>query len=562
MSNLPSPEDLMRRACEVRDEDQQQANTARRVGALLADLITTVSSALPLTSWRVSRTAEMLSVEYTVVAADGTIVKPVVELPAATTEQAGVMTAADKRKVDNMPRPQDTASATAAARRYVYSVNDPQAKNSVLNAPDTLIRQANGELRFQKGLWNPLGQAIYYTANRVPVATAGADGAMSKEVFARLGADYPLREYQPTTVKVPIIYPDWAAGGTRTFDLLPATSARAGVMTAADKEKLDGYPAAGDFVFLTNEELLVEADAVTIYAYTVSGDSEQGLRIEAATAEQAGVMSAADKRALDNMPLPQDTASATAAARRYVYSVNNPQAKDSVLNAPDTYIRQADGQLKFQKGLWNPQGQAIYYTAHRVPVATTGADGAMAKEVFARLGTGGTLREGTPTTLKVPIVYPNWADGGTRTFDLLPATSARAGMMTAADKAKLDLVGNRMNLIVRHAYFSTGSKTIGITDIDGNSTSDEIAAVFGNNTDMIYEIFGKVAAGAQVSFLWHPDETESLRLVSPVQVSLEKVVTGAGTIYHIDLLLPDAAKAGLRVLNLGYNETQGTYIVY
>ena len=363
MSNLPSPEDLMRRACEVRDEDQAQANTAQRVGALLADLVTTVSSALPLTSWRVSRTAEMLSVEYTVVAADGTIVKPVVELPAATTDQAGVMTAADKQAVNNMPRPQDTASATAAARRYVYSVNDPQAKNSVLNAPDTLIRQAGGELRFQKGLWNPLGQAIYYTANRVPVATAGADGAMSKEVFARLGA-------------------------------------------------------------------------------------------------------------------------------------------------------------------------------------------------------GGTLREGTPTTLKVPIVYPNWADGGTRTFDLLPATSARAGMMTAADKAKLDLVGNRMNLIVRHAYFSTGSKTIGITDIDGNSTSDEIAAVFGNNTDMIYEIFEKVAAGAQVSFLWHPDETESLRLVSPVQVSLEKVVTGAGTIYHIDLLLPDAAKAGLRVLNLGYNETQGTYIVY
>lgn len=139
---------------------------------------------------------------------------------------------------DSIPHPQDTASATAGSLRYVYSVDSPDAKNSVLNAPDTLIRQVNGQLMFQKGLWNPLGQAIYYTRGRIPVATAGADGVLSKEVFDRLGTGGTLREGTPTTVKVPIIYPNWSAGGTRTFDLLPATSARAGVMTATDKNTL------------------------------------------------------------------------------------------------------------------------------------------------------------------------------------------------------------------------------------------------------------------------------------------------------------------------------------
>lgn len=187
-------------------------------------------------------------------------------IPVATPTADGLMSAADKRAVDNMPRPQDTASATAASRRYVYSVDNPDAKNSVLNAPDTLIKQVNGQLMFQKGLWNPLGQAIYYTRGRIPLATAGADGALSKEVFARLGGGGTIREYQPTTKKVPIAYPDWAAGGTRTFELLPATSARAGVMTAADKSELDRlvqasaqFTVAGEYCRATDGAMVADA---------------------------------------------------------------------------------------------------------------------------------------------------------------------------------------------------------------------------------------------------------------------------------------------------------------
>lgn len=138
------------------------------------------------------------------------------------------------------------------------------------------------------------------------------------------------------------------------------------------------------------------------------------------------------------LPTPQSKRTATAEDKMFVYCVDNPQSKQSVLNAPDTLLRQTGGKLKLQKGIWNPNGASVYYTANEVPCATTGADGAMAKEVFNRLGSGATIYEGTSTTTSVLIVYPNWAAGGTRTFTIGAATSARAGVMSTSDKNKLD----------------------------------------------------------------------------------------------------------------------------
>lgn len=283
-----------------------------------------------------------------------------------------------------------------------------------------------------------------------------------------------------------------------------------------------------------------------------------------ATNSVPGLMSAADKQKIDDMPEPQDTESSTSASRKYVYSVNNPDAKDSVLNASDTFVRQKDGLLMMQKGMWNPVGQAIFYTRNRIPVATTGADGAMAKEVFARLGAGSTIYEGTATITTVPIIYPNWAEGGTRTLTLNPATTARAGVMTAYDKQKLDELYSDRPLIIKHAYFATGNKTAGITDLDGNSTSEEIALVFGNDNRIFENIRTQINKGLQVLFLSRCNESGGIRLVAPVQASIEKVISGTETIYHLDLILPceEGTGYGLKPLNLGYNETNGTYMVY
>lgn len=145
-----------------------------------------------------------------------------------------------------IPTPQSKRTATAEDKMYVYCVDNPDRKQSVLNAPDTLLRQANGKLKFQKGIWNSDGGSVYYTVNEIPCATAGADGAMAKEVFNRLGAGTnPPSIYETaTSTQVTITYPNWALGGTRTCVLSRATSARAGMMSKDDKIKLDALPTA------------------------------------------------------------------------------------------------------------------------------------------------------------------------------------------------------------------------------------------------------------------------------------------------------------------------------
>lgn len=190
MSNLPSPEDLMRRACEVRDEDTEQANTARRVGALLADLVTAVSSALPLTSWRVTRSKSAVSVEYAVPVCDGTAVTLRVEIPAATVSEAGLMTAADKVKVDGIPQPQ--ASSQGSGKTFVYSPDNTNDARCVMTMRNTDISQNAGKLHFRRGYWSTAAEGEKYITREIPAATANSDGVMPKEVFGRLGTGASL----------------------------------------------------------------------------------------------------------------------------------------------------------------------------------------------------------------------------------------------------------------------------------------------------------------------------------------------------------------------------------
>lgn len=140
-----------------------------------------------------------------------------------------------------------------------------------------------------------------------------------------------------------------------------------------------------------------------------------------------------------SIPTPQTTRTATAADMKYIYSVEDPNSTMAVMTATHTFLKQKDGKLMFQKGLWAPNQEAVFYTRNNVPEASTSADGVMSKEMFNRLGSGGVMTE-TASSTAVTISYPNWAQGGSRTLTLGPATTARAGLMTVADKRKLNLL--------------------------------------------------------------------------------------------------------------------------
>lgn len=103
------------------------------------------------------------------------------ELTLNLAEDGGLATDGGKLKIEEgwRPVPQGKRSATPADNCFVYATDDPESKSSVLNAPDTLLKQKDGHLMFQKGMWNPNGEAIFYTRNQVPVATESCDGVMS-----------------------------------------------------------------------------------------------------------------------------------------------------------------------------------------------------------------------------------------------------------------------------------------------------------------------------------------------------------------------------------------------
>ena len=85
---------------------------------------------------------------------------------------------------------------------------------------------------------------------------------------------------------------------TGTDATLPAASTtEAGVMTAADKSKLDGIPAGGAGGGATNLTFTRDASTVTVVC-----DTGTDAVLPAATTTQAGVMTAADKSKLDGPP--------------------------------------------------------------------------------------------------------------------------------------------------------------------------------------------------------------------------------------------------------------------
>lgn len=427
MSNLPSPEDLMRRACEVRDEDQQQANTARRVGALLADLVTTVSSALPLTSWRVTRSKASVAVEYAVLPADGgAAVTMRVELPAATDGAAGVMSAAQVQALDCLPallRGRDAAnsaytdpfiwlgeySAATHGADYLKQFNDALDALCGEEGDDAGARRWTGRVRATVDGRNvEIHQYVTHFARRVFTQTIEGNVAVGEDGRIVL---LPAGNY---------------ASLTRSCDGGEWTSWQVAQLPAED---LSRRAYLTDDAFVSEEEILIRMKNF------VTGRQDGALILPGATNTEAGLMTAADKVKVNDIPQPQ--VSSEGSGKAFVYSMSDTNDARCVMTMRNTDIFQNAGKLHFRRGYWSTAAEGGKYITREIPAATTNSDGVMPKEVFARLGTGASIREGTPTASQVPVVYPDWAAGGTRSFTLGAATSARAGLMTAADKRLL-----------------------------------------------------------------------------------------------------------------------------
>ena len=216
-----------------------------------------------------------------------------IDIPASTSEKAGVQTAADKKKFDSLPQTIVVGEgATSNDKRVAISVNRKTVSEGVYKDDNTVFD--------------------------LPVASttkAGTMSAVDKKLLDSLplniSIDVTTIERDSTKVVIKKGYVNKNSGVYdnnqplyELINLSASTSEKAGVQTAADKKKFDSLPDK----FITNIKQGPESiDRVILTKNTSSYSLENGVYqvrdeiadIVAATKTTAGVMSAQDKINLD-----------------------------------------------------------------------------------------------------------------------------------------------------------------------------------------------------------------------------------------------------------------------
>lgn len=135
--------------------------------------------------------------------------------------------------------PSAQTSANGTSKNYIYSASGDEMHTALSGKIWTYIHgDGNMFLRFKHwGANNDTSQSNYSQV-KIENAWVGANGLLRRDVYSRLDS-FALREENSTATQVNIVTPIFTTGGTRTFTISRATSAKAGVMSAEDKAKLD-----------------------------------------------------------------------------------------------------------------------------------------------------------------------------------------------------------------------------------------------------------------------------------------------------------------------------------
>ena len=136
-------------------------------------------------------------------------------------------------------QPLQQTSATGNTGNYVYSRSNNDDTHTVLSAKLWIYPHTdhNQFLRFKHwGAANDTAETSYSQV-MLPNAWVGGNGLMKSDLYRRIDA-FELREQNSTATEVRIVTPIFTTGGTRTCTLTAATSAKAGVMTAAQATQL------------------------------------------------------------------------------------------------------------------------------------------------------------------------------------------------------------------------------------------------------------------------------------------------------------------------------------
>ena len=221
---------------------------------------------------------------------DGTTAANNITLPAATQSAAGVLTAADKTKVDRITGTNHVISqpTTTATSRVItitgINPTDNKAVSSSITLPEVSETQAGLASASDKKTLNA-------------IKTLGNSSHLKDDSCWTRTASNVAINFTCTNVSGNSTYTD--AKSEHSVNIGAASSTLAGVMTSTDKTELDRITTANFALGAVTPAASSVAIAATKTTISTGVSAANNITLPAATASVAGVMTAADKVKLD-----------------------------------------------------------------------------------------------------------------------------------------------------------------------------------------------------------------------------------------------------------------------
>ena len=221
---------------------------------------------------------------------DGTTAANNITLPAATQSAAGVLTAADKTKVDRITGTNHVISqpTTTATSRVItitgINPTDNKAVSSSITLPEVSETQAGLASASDKKTLNAiktLGNSSHLNDNNCWTRTA-----------SNVAINFTCTDVSGNST-------DTDAKSKHSVNIGAASSTLAGVMTSTDKTELDRITTANFALGAVTPAASSVAIAATKTTISTGVSAANNITLPAATASVAGVMTAADKVKLD-----------------------------------------------------------------------------------------------------------------------------------------------------------------------------------------------------------------------------------------------------------------------
>ena len=221
---------------------------------------------------------------------DGTTAANNITLPAATQSAAGVLSAADKTKVDRITGTNHVISqpTTTATSRVItitgINPTDNKAVSSSITLPEVSETQAGLASASDKKTLN----AIKTLGNSSHLN----DGNCWTRTASNVAINFTCTDVSGNST-------DTDAKSKHSVDIGAASSTLAGVMTSTDKTELDRITTANFALGAVTPAASSVAIAATKTTISTGASAANNITLPAATSSVAGVMTAADKVKLD-----------------------------------------------------------------------------------------------------------------------------------------------------------------------------------------------------------------------------------------------------------------------